>query len=138
MSYSFVVDNSIVMSWCFADEKNDYADDTLNKLKHNSAIVPAIWQLEVINVLLVAKRQQRITQSDTAHFLALLNRLPITVEPVIYDSTMEKILAIGRSHQLSSYDSAYLELAMRHGIPIATLDSRLSIAAQTVAVPLLE
>jgi predicted nucleic acid-binding protein len=136
MNPSFVVDNSIVMSWCFQDEANDYADAVLNSLTDAAAIVPSIWPLEVLNVLLVAERQQRLQQKDSARFLALLSQLPIMVDQSRLEGRMGELLVLGRANQLSSYDASYLELAMRQGVPIATLDQKLMAAARSVAVPL--
>ena len=138
MNGIFVVDNSIVMTWCFRDETNPYADAILDKLTEAEALVPAIWSLEVVNVLLAAERHQRLGQTDSVRFLALLAQLPITVEHRPMAEKMGEILTLGRATHLSSYDASYLELAMRHGLPIATLDQKLLAAARQVAVPLLE
>lgn len=136
MNPSFVVDNSIVMTWCFQDEANKYADAVLNRLTEATAIVPSVWPLEVLNVLLVAERRQRLQQTDSARFLALLSQLPIIVDQSRLESRMGELLALGRANHLSSYDAVYLELAMRQAVPIATLDQRLIAAARSVAVPL--
>jgi len=76
MMSSFILDASLTMSWCFQDEVNSYADEVLNSLAHNRAVVPEIWPLEVGNVLLVAERHNRISRSDSSHFLDLLRQLP--------------------------------------------------------------
>ncbi len=134
---NFVVDNSVVMSWCFEDEKNQYADNVLDFLTDAVALVPPVWPLEVMNVLLVAERRKRLTEADSVRFIALLSQLPITVE---YDSPknfMKDLLAFARPNNLSSYDASYLDLSMRKGIPIATLDKQLSVAAKKVSVPIL-
>lgn len=136
MDADFVVDNSVVMSWAFEDEADPYADAVLEKLAGASAIVPSIWPLEVINVLLVAERRKRLTQADSIRFIALLSKLPIFVEEEWLDNRMEELLAIGRANNLSSYDASYLYLAMRQGLPIATLDQKLISAAQQAAIPL--
>lgn len=138
MDASFVIDNSVVMSWAFEDEANPYADAILENLSQASAIVPSIWPLEVVNVLLVAERRSRLKQADSVRFITLLSQLPIVVERDWTDSRMEELLAIGRTNDLSSYDASYLYLAMRKGIPIATLDQKLIAAARQVAIPLLE
>ena len=138
MNPSFVVDNSIVMTWCFQDEANQYADAVLNSMTDAAAIVPVIWPLEVVNVLLVAERRQRLQQTDSVRFLALLSQLPIVVDQSRLEGKMGELLALGRANLLSSYDASYLELAMRHGLPIATLDQKLIEAARKVAVPLFE
>jgi predicted nucleic acid-binding protein len=136
MIEQFVVDNSVVMSWCFKDETNNYADTILDKFTESAAVVPSIWPLEVVNVLLVAERQKRLSESDSIRFLTLLSQLPIIVE---YErpEMMKELLALARSNNLSSYDASYLDLAMRKGFPIATLDNRLIVAARRINVPVL-
>ena len=138
MGQRFVVDNSIVMTWCFKDEADPYADAVLKSLTDNEAIVPAIWPLEVVNVLLVAERRKRLHESDSIRFLSLLSQLPIYVERTWPEKMMTQLLALGRDNSLSSYDAAYLELAMRQGLSIATLDSKLLKAAERVRVPILD
>ena len=136
MVEQFVVDNSVVMSWCFKDETNNYADSVLDRLTELVAVVPSIWPLEVVNVLLVAERQKRLSESDSIRFLTLLSQLPIFVE---YErpEMMKELLALARSNNLSSYDASYLDLAMRKGIPMATLDNKLIEAAKRIDVPIL-
>jgi predicted nucleic acid-binding protein len=135
MIEQFVVDNSVVMLWCFKDETNNYADTVLERLTESAAVVPSIWSLEVVNVLLAAERQKRLSESDSFRFLTLLSQLPIVVE---YErqEMMKELLALARSNNLSSYDASYLDLAMRKGFPIATLDKRLIEAARRIDVPI--
>ena len=113
MEEFFVVDNSVVMSWCFQDETNNYADAVLDKLVQTTAIVPAIWSLEIVNVLLVAERKKRLSESDSVHFLNLLSQLPI-IEQLEHPQKNE-ILSLARTNDLSSYDASYLDLAIREG-----------------------
>ncbi|MEA3429187.1 MAG: type II toxin-antitoxin system VapC family toxin [Thermodesulfobacteriota bacterium] len=136
MSEFFVVDNSVVMSWCFKDEISQYADTILDSLEVSTAVVPSIWPLEVGNILLVAERRKRLSQADSARFIALLTELPITIEQEPPERMMKEILALAREHQLSSYDASYLDLAMRKGLPIATLDNALLAAAKRSQVPI--
>ena len=137
MGNLFVVDNSIVMSWCFQDEANQYADAVLDSLSEATALVPSIWPLEVINVLLVAERRMRISEADSVRFMTLLSQLPIVVEYERLEQIMKDILALARVKKLSSYDASYLDLAMRKGLPLATLDERLKQAAIAVDVKIL-
>ena len=137
MGNLFVVDNSIVMSWCFKDEANQYADAVLDSLSEATALVPSIWPLEVINVLLVAERRMRISEADSVRFTTLLSQLPIVVEYERAEQIMKDLLALARVKELSSYDASYLDLAMRKGLPLATLDKRLKEAATAVDVKLL-
>jgi len=130
MSGRFVVDNSVVMSWCFKDEANQYADAILDRLEKATAIVPSIWPLEVVNVLLVAERKKRLSEADSVRFVTLLTQLPIVIEQDQPERMMKEIMALARRHNLSSYDASYLDLSMRMDIPIATLDNNLRAAAQ--------
>ncbi len=137
MAEQFVVDNSVVMSWCFKDETNKYADTVLNRLTEAAAVVPSIWPLEVVNVLLVAERQKRLSESDSVRFITLLSQLPIVVEYERPEKMMKELLSLARANNLSSYDASYLDLAMRKGFPIATLDNKLMEAARRIDVPIL-
>ncbi|MBN2516782.1 MAG: type II toxin-antitoxin system VapC family toxin [Deltaproteobacteria bacterium] len=136
MSGPFVVDNSVVMAWCFEDETNRYADAVLESLVESSAAVPSIWPLEVGNVLLVAERKKRISEADSARFLALITQLSIIVEQESPERMLKEIIAVARDHKLSTYDASYLDLAMRKGLPIATQDSILMSAAKKCRVPI--
>ena len=137
MTELFVTDNSVVMSWCFKDEGNQYADLVLDRLSEATAVVPSIWPLEVINVLLVAERRKRISEADSVRFITLLSQLPIVVEYEKPEQIMKDLLPLARIHNLSSYDASYLALAMRKGVPMATLDNRLINAAKAVDVKIL-
>jgi len=137
MGESFVVDNSVVMSWCFKDETNQYADAILDCLSDATAFVPSIWPLEVVNVLLVAERKKRLSEADSVRFITLLSQLPIIVEHERPERMMKDLLALARSNNLSSYDASYLDLSMRKGIPIATLDTRLITASKKTNIPIL-
>ncbi len=125
------------MAWCFADESDAFTDQTLERCRTESAVVPSLWALEVINVLLVAERRNRIESAASARFVELLRGLPIEVhwDPQFYeDSTL---FEVARRHRLSSYDTAYISLAMRRGLPLATKDQRLGRAASAEGVELL-
>jgi predicted nucleic acid-binding protein len=132
----FVIDNSIVMSWCFADEKSRYADSVLDRLSELTAVTPSIWPLELGNVLLVAERRKRMSETDSARFLALINDLPIITEQETPERMLKEVLALARKSGLSSYDASYLDLAMRTGLPIATLDKALKKAANKIQLPI--
>lgn len=132
----FVVDNSIVMTWCFEDEANKYADAVLESMENKTAIVPAVWPLEVGNMLLVAERRKRLTVGDSSRFLALLSDLPIIVEQEPPERMLKEIFALSRSTKLSSYDASYLDLAVRKGLPVASLDKNLIKAANTLKLPI--
>ena len=138
MPDNFVIDNSVIMSWCFKDETSQYSDNILEKLTVSMAVVPSIWPLEIANVLLEAERKNRLGEADSARFITLINKLPIKVEQETPERMLKEIFALAREYDLSSYDASYLDLAMRNGFPIATLDEKLRIAAQRSRVPVLE
>lgn len=136
MEADFVLDNSIVMTWCFEDETSEYADLILDRLEGETAIVPGIWPLEVGNVLLAAEKRQRLAEADSVRFLNLLNSLPIRVEQESPERMTKEILALARELKISTYDASYLDLAMREGLPLATLDTALRKAAEHCKVRL--
>lgn len=138
MSDDFVIDNSVVMAWCFKDEISRYSDRILDSLEVFTGFVPSIWPLEVSNVLLSAERKKIISEADSARFIALLAELPIIVEQESPERMIKDIFALARKHKLSSYDASYLDLAMRKGLPIATLDKNLLAAAKQSKVPILK
>jgi predicted nucleic acid-binding protein len=130
---SFVLDNSVTMRWCFGDGKPAelaYASKVLDAMGGTSALVPAIWGLEVANVLVRAESGKLITEARSETFLALLRRLHIEVDAETFPQSFNGILQTARRHRLSSYDAAYLELALREGLPLATLDEDLRKAAK--------
>ena len=134
----FVLDNSVVMSWCFEDESSEYADMVLESLETSEAAVPSIWPLEVGNVLLVAERRNRIDEASSNRFLELINALPIQVESEPPDRIFTRILSLARKHGMSTYDASYLDLAMRLDTEIATLDESLRRIAKKVGVEVYE
>ena len=125
------------MRWCFRDDATRYAEQILARLATEEACVPSLWALEVANVLLVAERRRRLTPADSSRFVSLLQTLPIRVDTETARHAWSDVLPVGRSHQLSSYDASYLELAMRIGCPIATLDENIRRAAKPLGVELL-
>lgn len=133
----FVLDCSVTMGWCFEDEADEYAEAVLERLAGGTGLVPALWPLEVANVLLGAERRRRVTEAHAARFLELLGQLPIAVADGPEITRMGALLALGRAHGLSAYDAAYLDLALREAVPLATRDAALAAAARKVGVALL-
>src|SRR3989339_843847 len=108
MALQFVIDNSVVMAWCFEDEASEYAQSVLASLQEAKALAPAIWPLEVGNVLLVAKRKKRLNEASQSRFLSLLRALPIQVVQESPERMLGEILALAQEYQLSTYDASYL------------------------------
>lgn len=134
----FILDCSVAMSWCFDDESNAYTDAALERTGLEGASVPSIWPLEIQNVLLVAERRGRLKQAQSERFLEVLESLPIQIDRAHAEWPSGNLMAVARELKLSSYDAAYIELAMRLGAPLATLDKNLRNAARKVGVPLLK
>ena len=128
----FVLDCSVTMAWCFEDEADRYSDGVLTALSDASAVVPSLWPLEVANVLTVGERRGRLTAADSQRFLEHLAGLPITVDPAIPEAG--ELLTVARAHGLSAYDAAYLHLAIRTHLPVATRDRTLRAAARAARV----
>lgn len=133
----FVLDCSVTMTWCFEDEATESAEHSLALLKEMTAIVPSIWVVEVMNVLRVAERKNRINVSSADHFIRFLNTLPIILDSGLNHFLNTSILAISRKHSLSAYDAAYLEIALRYNIPLVSFDKNLCAAAKKEGVVLL-
>jgi predicted nucleic acid-binding protein len=134
----FVLDNSIVMAWSFEDEVTEYADTVLERLADTRAIVPALWPLEVANALLMGERRKRFTEAEILKWTGILRSLPIVIDGETNSHAWSDTLTLARGHNLSAYDAAYLELAIRRGLPLATLDGKLKTAAEAAGVALLE
>jgi predicted nucleic acid-binding protein len=135
MSVEFVLDSSVTLAWFFQDEVADATDALLDALNRDGrAMVAAHWALEVSNTLLTAERRKRCTVADSVHFLDILGSLPIDTDPETAAQAGGATLALARSQGLALYDGAYLELAMRRQLPLATLDQELRRAARKVGV----
>ena len=131
---NFVLDVSLTLQW-FLEDENDrqYGLDVLNSLSHGIALVPTLWFYEVGNGLLMACRRKRITFTQLEGFLARLTQLPIQNA----SETPNEILALptlAQKHSLTNYDAAYLALALRRNLPLATADAALIRAAASAGV----
>ena len=131
-----VVDASVALAWCFPDESSEDADSVLQKLKGQTILAPAVWALEVSNGLLVGERQKRLRQPEIARFIGLLGGLSVLQDCQTVSESVAYILPLARDYGLSAYDAAYLELAVRHNAPLASLDASLQKAARKAGVPI--
>jgi predicted nucleic acid-binding protein len=136
----FVLDNTVTMAWCFPDEATELTKALLNRLSNltDSALVPALWLYEVLNVTELAVRKGRITEEKACVFLESLSDLPIEIENPSRTRMFASVRALAGQFKLTAYDASYLELAIRHGLPIASYDKPLSKAARTSGVGLVE
>ncbi len=128
------------MAWCFNDEATPFTETLLGRLASltDSAIVPALWLYEVVNVTGLAVRKGRITEDKARAFLDSLADLPIEIEDATRAQLFTSVLALVGRHKLTAYDASYLELAIRHDLPIAALDNALSKAAREAGVTLVQ
>jgi len=135
----FVLDNSVAMRWLLASEKaadQNYAEAVLKTLTDVDARVPNLWHLEAANVLLAAEKNGNIDARTAEAFIAHLDSLPLQVDSLTAQQAFNRTLALARAYKLSTYDAAYLELALREGLPLATLDKDLIKAAKKANVQL--
>jgi predicted nucleic acid-binding protein len=130
----FVLDASIAGCWFFDDETDIRATTAWNRLEQDRAIAPLQWWFEVRNICLIGERRGRVTEAQTVEFVRELSRFAID-----FDSLPDQgaVMAAARRHQLTVYDAAYLELAQREGIALATLDRKLATAARAEGVALI-
>ncbi|GAB0116415.1 type II toxin-antitoxin system VapC family toxin [Acidisoma sp. 7E03] len=139
---AFVIDNSVAIAWCFADERTASVMALLERVMTERVMAPPIWPLEATNVLFIAERRRRITRTQRIEFLVFLHDLPIQIE-VGRDiwgelSTWGAEPQLCERYELTAYDASYLALALKHRIPLATRDKALITAAKAEGVTLLE
>ena len=128
-----VLDSSVTMAWVLRDEQSAQADAALEQVAEIGGIAPALWWVEVRNVLVIAERRGRLTQEDTAAAVQAIDALCIHLDHAPDNASL---LQLARTHGLSAYDALYLELAIRQQRPLATLDRKLSAAAQAEGIAL--
>lgn len=131
---AFVLDCSVAVAWLFDDEVSPGTDELLDRLRSHGALVPSLWRLELGNVLAQAERRDRITAPQIGIFVDLLNRLPIVTDTETEDRAWREILTLARTRNLTTYDAAYLELAVRRRAQLATRDGALIQAARRIGI----
>ena len=135
---AFVLDCSVSVAWLLEDERVPEADALLDLLDGGGqAVVPGLWRLELGNVLAGAERRSRISATGITRCLGILARLPIVTDLHTEERALREILELARREYLTTYDAAYLELAMRLGLPLATLDRALARVARRAGVDVL-
>ena len=132
-----VVDASVALAWCFMDERTEATATLLERVQTDAAAVPSLWHLEVANVLALAERRGRITPAESTELIALLETLEIVVDDETPSRALGRVLDLAREERLTAYDAAYLELAMRLGLPLASKDGALCDAAERLGVSVL-
>ncbi len=134
---SIVLDSSATLAWVYEDETTPAIDQLFNRVAQQGAFVPALWRLEVGNILEMGVRRKRNDANFRDATLTDLELLPITVDAETDSQAWRATLQLAIRHQLTLYDAAYLELAKRRGLPLATLDRELRSAAQAESITLL-
>jgi len=130
----FVVDASVTASWLLPDEIDARAEHAYALLDTDWVVVPSLWWFEIRNVFIINERRGRIDQEKTERALGLLSSLPIQLDQGAEEAML---LALARRHRLTVYDAAYLELARRQRLPLATLDDMLTRAARVENIALI-
>jgi predicted nucleic acid-binding protein len=134
----FVIDASATLPWCFADETTAWTEGLLERIRHgDTALVPSHWAVEVSNGMLVALRKGRIQPGRPELFWDQLAKLPIDADHPLSSEQAKSVLGICQAHGLTVYDAAYLELAKRKNLPLASLDNELLRAARQEGVAIL-
>jgi len=134
---SLVIDASIALTWCFSDERTAATTEVLNRVVDQAAFAPSIWPLEVLNALTVVQRRGRCNAADRLRLTGFLRQLPIAVDEDTLHHAWTTTAELADRFRLTMYDAAYLELAHRQSLPLATLDSDLRRAAKAVGISLL-
>ncbi len=133
----FVLDASVVLTWCFPDENAALAQHVADMFKRgDTGVVPSFWPHEVLNALLMGEKRKHISKELVRSFLDDLAALPIMLEPVPADIVFDRIQRLSREHSLIAYDAAYLDLAVNSGLSLATLDDDLARASKKARVRL--
>lgn len=137
MSGAFVLDASVTMSWFLEDEADAYGEQVKEAVRMGARpVVPALWPIETTHVILRAERRERLSANKTLEILTLLKSLPVEMDDVSSRVSFSEGWALAKAHELSAYDALYLELAMRRGLPLASLDGPFQKAALKAGVPL--
>ena len=134
---SFVLDCSVTMAWCFEDERTTATDALLDKLVAEGAEAPSIWSLEVSNVLIGVARRNRISPAAANVAAQRIAALPVLIDLEGSRHAWDSLLQLAVRYGLTSFDTCYLELALRKALPLATLDKALQQAATEAGVVVL-
>lgn len=133
----FVPDASATLAWCFKDESSDWTRALLARFKGgDTAVVPQHWSVEVANSILVAVRRGRVTREESTRIFGDLREFPIRIDFARRETTFVDVFSCAEKYRLTVYDAAYLELAIREGVALATLDNDLRTAAHAAGVAL--
>ena len=131
----WVLDSSLALAWALPDETSQQADRFLARLSRESVLwVPALWWYEITNALTMARRRHRVAEGDTVRLVELFGTLPIETDVQLDRGVVWRLRTLAEEYVLSAYDAAYLELAQRRRLGLATLDRRLIAAARRAGI----
>jgi predicted nucleic acid-binding protein len=134
---SWVADCSLAMAWCFEDEVTPRTEALLDRTETDPVVVPLHWALEVTNVLRTAVKRGRLTEARSLQKAAALMSLSVRYDSLTHQLAFTSTYQLAQKYKLTSYDAAYLELAIRLGADLATNDDGLIHAAKKAGVILL-
>jgi len=134
---SFVLDSSVAITWCFDDERSAATDALLERVVASGACAPSLWPLEVLNVLAMAERRDRIDADRRLRLAGFLHDLPVAIDDETTTQAWVATAQLAARYKLTVYDAAYLELAQRLKLPLATLDKALRVAGEALGLTLL-
>lgn len=131
----WVLDSSLALAWALPDENSGQAEEIFFSVADGDLFyVPSLWWYEISNALIVAQRRERINEADRNRMIELYGMLPIQTDTLFHADMIRRFQELAQEHHLSAYDAAYLELAQRKGLGLATLDNRLRNAAEKAGV----
>ena len=134
---SLVLDSSVTLAWCFDDERTPTTDMLLDRVVDSGAEAPSLWPLEILNALAMAERRGRINADKRQELAGFLQDLPVSIDVETASQAWAATSRLAARHRLTIYDAAYLELAQRLGLPLATLDRELQAAAGALGITVL-
>jgi len=133
----FVLDASLTLAWAFDEEETEYTRAVLAQMLEHVVVAPSVWPLEVTNAAVTAARRRRIDDSEVRALIELVRGLDVEVDGQAHRVAFDDVATLAQEHALTSYDAAYLELALRMNAPLATVDAGLARAARAAGVELL-
>jgi len=134
---AFVLDSSVALAWFLPGEQSSQTEALLDQVTEAGALAPGLWPLEVANIILVAERKNRITLAQRVRALTALAKLPIRIDTETAGRAWSSTFDLALAHGLTVYDASYLDLSLRSGLPLATLDLALGRAATACGVTVL-
>ena len=134
---AFVLDSSVALAWVLPRQQTATTKALLDQATEYGTLTTALWPIEVANVLLTYERRGQMTTAERISAIGLYNELPIEIDAQTAERAWGTSFELALAHKLTIYDAGYLELALRSGLPLATLDQALGKAAASAGVTVL-